>query len=488
MRTLLTADHLLAHDGVGHVEVRDAAVLVEGGRIAYAGAAACAPAGHDERIDLGASVILPGFIDLDALADIDHLILDSWGDEEADARQRWSLDYFTHRRHDVLDPAERHTMRKYALVQLALHGITSCMPIASEIHSAWAETHDDLLDVATTASELGLRAFLGPSYRSGVHVVDADGSALIAFDDEQGPHGFAEALRFLDTVAALDDPLLTGVLVPCRIETVREELLAATAREAAARDVLVRVHALQDPAERRQVQQQSGITPLDLLDRVGLLSDRVIIAHGSVIDIHSDVDGADHGDLARLADAGVAIIHCPLTNNRYASHLERLSRYLDAGITVALGTDSFPPDLVRAIDTGAQLAKAQHANLGAHLLAEYFEAATLGGARALRRPDLGRIAVGASADLVAFGLHDIRMGPVEDPLRTLVLAGTGRDARLTMVAGRVVMRDGRIPGVDLDALRREGQRVFDKLRAAYPERDYRGGTESDLFPPVFPVR
>jgi len=124
-------------------------------------------------------------------------------------------------------------MRRYALVQLALHGITTCMPIASEIHSGWAETHDDLLDVATTASELGLRAFLGPSYRSGVHVVDADGSALIAFDDEQGRHGFAEALRFLDTVAALDDPLLTGVLVPCRIETVREELLEGIRRVAA---------------------------------------------------------------------------------------------------------------------------------------------------------------------------------------------------------------------------------------------------------------
>ena len=358
MRTLLTADHLLSHDGTGHVEVRDAAVLVEDDRIAYAGAAVAAPGAYDERIDLGASVILPGFIDLDALADIDHLILDSWGDDETDARQRWSLDYFTHRRHDVLDPDERHAMRKYALIQLVLHGITTCMPIASEVHSGWAETHDDLLDVATTARDLGLRTFLGPSYRSGVHVVDADGSALVAFDDEQGRHGFAEALRFLDTVESMADPLVTGVLVPCRIETVREELLVETARAAAARNVLVRVHALQGLAERELVLQQSGTTPLDLLDRVGLLDDRAIIAHGSVIDIHSDVDGADHGDLARLARAGVSIIHCPLTNNRYASHLEQLSRYLDAGITIAMGTDSFPPDLVRAIDTGAQLAKA----------------------------------------------------------------------------------------------------------------------------------
>src|SRR4029078_8653641 len=100
----------------------------------------------------------------------------------------------------------------------------------------------------------------------------------------------------LDTVAALDDPLVTGVLVPCRIETVREELLAETAREAAARGVLVRVHALQDPAERDLVLRQSGTTPLGLLDRVGLLNDRVIIAHGSVIDIYPDVDSAHPGE------------------------------------------------------------------------------------------------------------------------------------------------------------------------------------------------
>ena len=82
------------------------------------------------------------------------------------------------------------------------------------------------------------------------------------------------------------------------------------------------------------------------------------------------------------------------------------------------------------------------------------------------------------------------MGAIDDPVRTLVLAGTGRDACFSMVAGRVVMRDGAIPGVDLDALRAEGQRIFEKLRAAYPERDAlagpEGSTEAELFPPVFP--
>ena len=94
------------------------------------------------------------------------------------------------------------------------------------------------------------------------------------------------------------------------------------------------------------------------------------------------------------------------------------------------------------------------------------------------------------ADLVAFSLADLRMGAVDDPIRTLTLSGTGRDAHFSMVAGRVVMEEGRIPGLDVEALRAEGQRIFEKLRAAYPERDAlagpEGSTEEELFPPVFP--
>lgn len=155
-------------------------------------------------------------------------------------------------------------------------------------------------------------------------------------------------------------------------------------------------------------------------------------------------------------------------------------------MNIALGTDSFPPDLIRAIDTGVQTAKAQHRDLSMGYLAQYVEAATMGGAKALHRADLGRIAHGATADLVAFSLDDFRGGVIDDPMRTLVLSGTARDAHFSMINGRVVMRDGVIPGVDLPSLAAAGQRIFDKLRAAYAERDALGGRETDLFPPLFP--
>ncbi|WP_440312220.1 chlorohydrolase family protein [Leucobacter chromiireducens] len=474
-------------------ELRDAVVLVEGDRvIAVAGGVAgdALVAQADEVIELGESVLLPGLIDLEGLVDIDHLLLDSWWGPAHEARLEWSEEYARAPR-EVLTPAERSTLRRYGLVQLILHGITSAMPISSEVHGAWAETHDDLLDTARTASELGIRVFLGPSYRSGVHVTRADGTPDIYWDEAKGRAAFADAERFLDTVEALADPLVTGVLVPCRVETVTDELLQRTARLSAERGVRVRVHATQGlDSEIGFLARDRGTTPLGLLERTGLLSDRLILAHGVYIDVHPEVHGEDRGDLATLAEAGVSIVHCPVTNARYAFHLERLSQYLTAGINVALGTDSFPPDLIRAIDTGVQISKAQHRDLGKGLLAEYVEAATLGGASALGRSDLGRIAVGAQADIVAFSLADFRTGAIDDPLRTLTLAGTGRDAHFSMVAGRVVMRDGEIPGLNTTQLRAEGQRIFEKLRAAYAERDAlaptHGSDPDQLFPPVFP--
>ncbi|MBO9625378.1 MAG: amidohydrolase family protein [Microbacterium sp.] len=487
MRTLLTADHVLAFDGTTHIELRDAAVLVDDDVIAYVGPASDAPADVDERIELGASLLMPGLIDLDALTDVDHLILDSWGTGEQSRRLQWSEEYFDRSAH-VFTADERARIREISLVQLALHGITSYMPIASEVHSEWAESADDFLRMAEFSSRIGLRGFLGPSYRSGVNVVTAAGERGIRFAEERGEQGLADAIRFFDEIAVLGDPLLTPVFLPCRIETLTPALLAATADAARERGALVRLHALQGDFERDYILAEHGRTPLELIASQGLLNDRLIVPHGVFLDVNPRVHGEDRGDLGTLVAAGVSIVHCPLTNARYGSELETFRLYRDAGLTISLGTDSFPPDLVRGIDTGVSVAKVQNRDLSAGDLAGYVEAATLGGATALHREDLGRISVGAQADLTAFRLDDVRMGAVDDPLRTLVLNGTARDACLTMVAGRVVMRDGRIDGVDLDAVRSDMQAIFAKMRAAYADRSHRTATADELFPPVFPVR
>lgn len=489
MITRVRSEFVLAHDGSDHVLLRDAEVLVSGDRILHVGERT-----HDqvdETLDLGTALVVPGLIDLDALADIDHALIDAhWSSEHASGLQ-WSEDYARNRRRDVFTREEKAFIRWYALLQLVLHGVTTAMPIAAETHSSWAETFDETVDMAEAAESLGLRLYLGPSFRAGVNATMTDGSRGIVWDEEEGALGLADAVRFLQWAAERPGDLVHGALLPCRIETLTEELAVAVAKAGAEHDVPVRLHCLQGITERELLRARYGCGPVEFLRRAGLLNDRLLIPHVVHIDTSSYVRRAgvavegEPGELGALAEAGVSVVHCPLTSIRYGVALESFGRYREAGLNLTLGTDSFPPDLVRGIDYGVNLAKLVDGRLDATSHADYLRAATLGGATALRRPDLGRIAVGATADLVAFRLDDLRDGVLDDPLRTLAMSSSARSLTLSMIAGRVVVRDGQVADVDVAAVRARAQELFGRMRAAYSDRDALGRSTEELFPPSF---
>lgn len=484
MRRSIRAAHVLAHEGGEHVLLPDAEVVVEAGRIVAVGPRGAGTA--DEVIELGGAVLVPGLIDLDALTDIDHTILDSWQSRELGLGLQWSRDYAEHRRRAVFDAEERAFIREYGFVQLLLHGVTTAMPIASEVHSDWAETFEDAVAMAEAAQRLGVRVYLGPSYRSGVNVVDDDGTRSIYWNEALGRDGFEGAERFLAWAAEQASDLVHGALLPCRIETLSEELMRRTAALAAESGVLVRLHALQGLTERALVLDKFGAPPLAVLAKMGLLGPKLLIPHGIYVDSNPFVDADTDTDITTLATAGTTIIHCPLTMARHGAALDSFERYRAAGVGIALGTDSFPPDLLRGIDTGVTVAKILANRADAATYADYLSAATMGGAAALGRADLGRIEVGATADLAAFRLGDALDGVIDDPIRTLCMNSTARAANFSMIAGRIVMRDGVLPGIDLPAMTRRAQALFDRMRDAYSERDYLRRSTSELFPASFP--
>jgi hypothetical protein len=119
-------------------------------------------------------------------------------------------------------------------------------------------------------------------------------------------------------------------------------------------------------------------------------------------------------------------------------------------------------------------------------MADMYNAATLGGARALRRDDLGRLAAGAQADIVVFDLNGAHLGPFFDPLKNLLLAGRGSDCRASYIRGRCVMEDFAVRGVDATALQAEADRQFGKLMASHRDRAFGNPPLDPLFHPVFP--
>jgi cytosine/adenosine deaminase-related metal-dependent hydrolase len=482
-----TAAFVLGHSGGDHRLIPGGEVVHQGSTIIHVGTDWSGPV--DETVDCGAAIIMPGFVDLDALADIDHALIDSWSTPDLATGHQWSGDYFRNRRTDVFTAVERAVIREYAVAQLIRHGVTTFMPIASEVHSAWAETYDDMVAMAGVVERLGIRGYLGPSYRAGVNVVEIDEAGrprpVVLFDDDAGHAGFHDAERFLDYAAGIESDLVHGVLLPCRIETMTPELMRATAALAGRRRVPVRLHCLQGRTELDHVRDRYGLRPVELLEQTGLLNVNLLVPHAVFVGERERVPGGSDRDLDKLAESDVTVVHCPMTSIRYGSVLESFDRYRATGIRIALGTDSFPPDLVRGIDYGNNIAKYVDGNQSAGAIADYVRAATIGGADALGRPDLGRLQVGASADFVVAQLDDFAMGVRDDPVRTLIMNGSGRDISRSVIAGRVVMENKSVVGIDEDALAGQAQHLFTRMRAAYTDRDHASRPCTELFPPSF---
>jgi cytosine/adenosine deaminase-related metal-dependent hydrolase len=342
--------------------------------------------------------------------------------------------------------------------------------------------------MAMGARRLGLRMYLGPSFRSGVNTATPNGVRQVTWNVDAGAQGLAAAVRFAESMDRDPSPLLNGCLLPCRIESLTKELMTGIAEAAAEHGWLVRMHCLQDPDEIEMLDERYGQDPLTVLDEVGLLGPNLLIAHGALIGGRHPDDRTRARDLARIAAAGATVVHCPVALGRYGAALDSFDGYLAAGVRMALGTDTFPPDLLRGMEYGAVFAKTTTGRPDAGQHADLYRAATLGAAAALGRPDLGRLSAGSAADITVVDLSKFESGPVDDPVRTMIMHATGRDVRRVVVAGRTVVDDWTIPGVDLTALAAEGQRIFDAIKQGYPGRDYRRRDLDALFPPSFTTR
>src|SRR5262249_48876721 len=119
--------------------------------------------------------------------------------------------------------------------------------------------------------------------------------------------------------------------------------------------------------------------------------------------------------------------------------------------------------------------------------ADVFGAATLGGARALGRDDLGRLCPGAKADVVVVDLGKIRIGPYRDPIRALVQCGTADDGEHVLGDGRVVVEGGRVVGVDERRLLADAQHEAERLWSSVAEWHWQGRTAEEFAPTSFPL-
>jgi cytosine/adenosine deaminase-related metal-dependent hydrolase len=222
-----------------------------------------------------------------------------------------------------------------------------------------------------------------------------------------------------------------------------------------------------------------------LLDDAGLLRPTLNIGHGNLPADSVRLNYPGARDLALMGAARVSISHCPINIVRRARVLDSWKRYRELGINIALGTDTYPRDMILNMRTASYHGKTMSHDYKSATAAEVFTAATLDGARSLGRDDLGRLEAGARADILLIrldGRGTLRMGPVRDPVKTVVETGVGDDVDTVIVAGTVRMESGRIPGVDLDAIRRRAQEAGERIWANWHGSDPLGRTHEEACP------
>lgn len=244
------------------------------------------------------------------------------------------------------------------------------------------------------------------------------------------------------------EPLVSTVFAPHAPYTVADERLAELREHARRLDVGIHMHVHETAFEVSEAVKSTGMRPWQRLRGLELLDERFVAVHMTQL---TDEEIAEAGAL------GVHIAHCPESNLKLASGFCPVQKLLDAGANVGLGTDGAASnndlDLFGELRTAALIGKAVAGDPRAVSAEAALRMATLGGARALGLDrEIGSIAPGKAADLISIDLRDASTTPNYHLMSTLAYAVNSRQVANVFVAGRALLRDGRLMTLSTDEL------------------------------------
>ena len=416
-------------------EIPDGAVYVRGHVIEAVGPSASLPAVADEVHDCRGKVVLPGLVNT-------HHHFFQTLTRAVPAAQDAELFGWLRALYPLwrrLTPEMLGISARVAIAELMLSGCT-----ASSDHLYLFPNGSRLDDTIDAARELGLRFHacrgamsLGES-RGGLPPDDlVEREEAILRDTQRVIETFHDGSRHA---------MLRVAAAPCSPFTVSPDLMRETAALAASYGVGLHTHLAESDNDVAYTRERFRRTPAQYADDAGWTGPHVWHAHCVKLDA---------GGIDLFARTGTGVAHCPSSNMRLASGIAPVRRMLDAGVAVGLGVDGSASN-----DASHLLAEARQALLLARVgleaaaltAREALAMATRGGARVLGRDDIGQLAPGMAADVVAFDLADIGFaGALHDPLAALVFCAPVR-AALSLIHGRAVVRDGVLATADVPVL------------------------------------
>jgi 5-methylthioadenosine/S-adenosylhomocysteine deaminase len=286
------------------------------------------------------------------------------------------------------------------------------------------------------------------------------GETVIDFpvaDNKTNEQAMAYAERFVSHWKG--NALIVPAIAPHAPYTVSEDHLKAVRAFSDRTGAPIVIHISETKREVDDSVKAKGASPVDYLNRIGFLNDRVIAAH---------MVWPSEAELGILKRLGVGIVHNPQSNMKLASGVAPVPQMLKENMAVGLGTDGAASNndlnLWEEMDTAAKLHKLISKDPKVLTAEEAFEMATLRGARALHlEKEIGSLEKGKRADLAIVDLDDLNQTPSYNIYSDLVYATKASDVRTVIVEGRVIMRDRRLLTLNEETIKADARRFRERI-------------------------
>ena len=466
------ADWLVAFDAARaeHVYLRNADLAFRGDTITYVGPRYEGEAG--EEIDARGRLVLPGLVNIHSHPSSEPLRKGITDETESPGFHHSSLYEFL----TVFDnDAEgRVACLRVALAELLASGCTTVV----DLSAPW----DEWLD---TLAESGIRAVVAPGFRDARWLTRNGHAIEYEWNDAAGKEAFDRARAVIDLAAQHPCGRLTGMVYPAQIDTCRPDTLRDACDYANERNLPFQTHIAQSVAEFHEIHRRHGKTPIGWMEDLGVLGERAILGHAIFLDHHPWLHWTSREDLARIAAAGATVAHCPTVFARRGITLRTFGGYRRAGINLGIGTDTYPHNMLEEMRAAASCARIIGESVTDLATRDVFDAATLGGAKALGRGDIGRLAPGCKAEFVMVETRHPAMMPLREPLRSLLFVAVERAVRDVWVDGRQVVKDREVVGIDLPSSLAALEAAQARAMERVPNLDWAGRSAAEMSPMVF---
>ena len=420
------------------LDIVEGAVSVRDGRIVSIGAEPAER--HDTTIDAGGAYLLPGFIQTHV-----HLCQTLFRGHADDMplldwlkRRVWPMEA-------AHTPATLRASARLAATELMLSGTTTALTM---------ETVHDTDVVFEALDEMGLCAVVGKC------MMDSDQEVPSRLQ-EKTRESIDESVALRKRWDGKADGRLRAAFAPRFAVSCSRDLLEAVADLSARDRVIVHTHASENRDEVEVVRRISGgLSNLEYLAATGLATPQLCTAHCVWV---------TDAEQALLAERGVKVLHCPGSNLKLGSGIAPVAEMLARGISVSLGADGAAcNNRLDMFDEMRLAATLQAVRKGPGVLTarDALWMATREGARALgMEGEIGSIHPGKRADLILIDRGRPHQQPDPDPWSTLVYATRGTDVSLTMIDGRVLVRDFAMTHQDVAAITADARTAAKTLQA-----------------------